>query len=83
MSKADNRAAARAFAAEQDRKRRAEAHAAAIKADLERLEELRRYLISGSRSRVPAFELIEAIDDYAEKLTGDRTALHAKNSSIG
>jgi hypothetical protein len=25
----------------------------------------------------------DAIDDYAEKLTGDRTALHAKSSSIG
>ncbi len=27
--------------------------------------------------------LIDAIDDYVEEVTGDRTALHAKSSSIG
>lgn len=27
--------------------------------------------------------MIDAIDDYAEQISGDRTALHAKSSSIG
>lgn len=83
MTKADNRAAARAFAAEQDAKRRLAIHADAVQADLEQLEKLRRYLITGLRSGVPSGDLVSAIDDYAEKLTGDRTALHAKSSSIG
>jgi len=51
--------------------------------DLKHLEALRRYLILGRRVAVPGRELIDAIDDYAEKLTGDRTTLHAKSSSIG
>jgi hypothetical protein len=28
-------------------------------------------------------DLIDAIDDYVEKLTSDRAALHARSSSIG
>jgi hypothetical protein len=28
-------------------------------------------------------DLIDAIDDYVGKLTGDRRALHAQNHSIG
>jgi hypothetical protein len=28
-------------------------------------------------------DLIDAIDDHAEKLTGDRRALHAPHHSIG
>lgn len=83
MTKAENRAAGRAFAAEQELKRRQAAHADAVKADLQQLAVLRRYLISGPRSGVPAQPLIAALDDYAGKLTGDWTALHAKSSSIG
>jgi hypothetical protein len=30
-----------------------------------------------------AADLISAIDDYVEKLTGDRTTLHAPRHSIG
>jgi hypothetical protein len=50
---------------------------------LEHLEALRKYLGFGRKVTVPGHDLIDAIDDYAEKLTGDRTALHAKSSSIG
>lgn len=83
MTKAENRAAARAFAADQDRKRREAIHADAVKADLQHLEALRRYLITGWRSGPRPQALIDALDDCAEHLTGDRTALHAKSSSIG
>jgi hypothetical protein len=62
---------------------REEAHAKAVAEDLEHLETLRRYLVSDRKVTVPGRDLIDAIDDYAEKLTGDRTALHAKSSSIG
>ena len=82
MTKTENRAAARAYAAEKEARRRAEAQADAIKADLEQLENLRRYLIMGWRSGPRPQALIAAIDDCAEQMTGDRTALHAKTSSI-
>lgn len=83
MTKTENRDAAKAYAAERDRQRRQAIHADAVKADLDQLAALRRYLITGKRAGVPADDLIAAIDAYAEKLTGDRTALHAKSSSIG
>lgn len=60
-----------------------ERRAAAIKQDMEQLDRLRRYLISGRQVHLPGRDLIDAIDDYVEKLTGDRTALHEKPSSIG
>ena len=60
-----------------------EAHAAAVAADLEEIRRLRRYLILGTKARLPATELLTAIDDYVEKLTGDRTTLHAPRHSIG
>ena len=37
----------------------------------------------GKKAGEPAHELIDAIDDYVQKLTGDRTALHAKNHKCG
>lgn len=83
MTKAENRAAAKAFATDQARKRRELAHTDAVRCDLQQLEALRSYLIFRKRTAVPARDLIEAIDDYVEKLTGDRTTLHAKSSSIG
>lgn len=83
MTKADNRAAAKAHAAEQQAKRHEAAHAEAIKADLDQLEALRRYLIAGWKSGPRPQALIDALDDTAGKLTGDRTALHARSSSIG
>lgn len=83
MTKTENRAAAKVFREEQESKRREAARQEAIKADLEHLEALRNYLISKRRSDVAADALIAAIDDYVEKLTGDRTTLHATHHSIG
>jgi hypothetical protein len=83
VTKAENRATAKAFHEEQERKRREEARAIAVAADLEQLDALRRYLIFHTKARVPARELIDAIDDYVEKLTGDRRTLHSQNHSIG
>ena len=83
MTKTENRAAARAYAQEKERRRCEEAHAEAVKADLAELDRLRKYLISGARSGVPARTLIEAIDDHVEKLTGDRGTLHGRAHSIG
>jgi hypothetical protein len=74
MTKAENRAAAKAYQEEKQRKWRDEAHAAAVAADLEQLAALRKYLIFGKKAGASAQDLIDAIDDYAEKLTGDRRA---------
>jgi hypothetical protein len=79
MTKAENRAAAKAYQEEKLRKWREEAHAAGVAADAA----LRKYLIFDRRVDVPGRDLIDAIDDYAEKLTGDRSALHAQHHSIG
>jgi hypothetical protein len=54
MTKAENRAAAKAFHEEQKRKRREQARAIAVDADLEQLDALRRYLIFHTKARVPA-----------------------------
>jgi hypothetical protein len=83
MTKAENRAAAKAFHQEQERRRREEAHALAVAADLDQLDKLRRYLIFDTKAREPARELINAIDNYVGKLTGDRRTLHGQNHSIG
>ena len=83
MTKAENRAAAKAFDEDRERKRREEWRAQAVAADLDQLDKLRRYLIFDTRAREPARELIDAIDDYVEKLTGDRRTLHSQNHSIG
>lgn len=83
MTKTENRAAAKAYQTEQEHKRRQDAHADAVKADLEQLEILRHYLVFHARSGVVIKPLVDAIDDHVEKLTGDRTSLHAKSSSIG
>jgi hypothetical protein len=63
---------------------KAENRAAGRAADLEALRVIRHYLIFEARNRGLAHERLRiAIDDYAEELTGDRTALHAKSASIG
>jgi hypothetical protein len=54
-----------------------------VAADLEQLAALRKYLIFDRKAGVSADSLIEAIDDYAEKLTGDRRMLHTQGHSIG
>jgi hypothetical protein len=83
MTKTENRAAAKAYQQEEERKRREEAHAANVAADLEQLRILRDYLIFKAKVRIPDDDLRKAIDDYVEKLTGDRRTLHAQNHSIG
>jgi hypothetical protein len=83
MTKAENRAAAKAYQEENQRKWREEAHAASVAADLEQLGALRKYLIFEWKAGVSADSLLDAIDDYAEQLTGDRRALHAQHHSIG
>ena len=54
----------------------------AVEAEFVELGRLRRYLI---RERTLGYvrPLIEAIDDYVEQITGDRTTLHTRNHSIG
>jgi hypothetical protein len=84
MTKAENRAAAKAWREERERKRREVEHAEDVKADLAELDRLRSYLIRGRRAFGPDAEKLQtAIDDYVEQLTGDRTALHTKPSGIG
>jgi hypothetical protein len=51
--------------------------------DLEQLRVLRHYLIFKRRVHIPYDDLSKAIDDYVEKLTGDRRTLHAQSHSIG
>lgn len=81
MTKAENRAAAKAWHEERQRQRAAEARAEAVKAELLELDRFRRYLMQSRLGHTRP--MIDAIDDYAEQISGDRTALHAKSSSIG
>jgi hypothetical protein len=83
MTKAENRAAAKAWHAEREAARRAIARADAAEVDLAELDRLRRYLIFNLRSSVDPHPLLDAIDDFAKKLTRDRTALHGHGHSIG
>lgn len=81
MTKAENRAAAKAWHEERQRQRAAEARAEAVKVELVELDRFRRYLMQSRLGHTRS--LIDAIDNYAEQITGDRTVLHAKSSSIG
>jgi hypothetical protein len=84
MTKTENRAAARAYAAEKQRRYQEEQERAGRATDLEALRVIRDYLIFKAKTRGHAHErLTVAIDDYAGEITGDRTALHAKPASIG
>ncbi|MEA2822340.1 MAG: hypothetical protein QOJ86_4344 [Bradyrhizobium sp.] len=84
MTKTENRAAGRAWAAEKRRRFEEEQNRAGRAADLEALRVIRDYLIFKAKNRGFAYERLKAaIDDYAEELTGDRNALHAKPASIG
>jgi hypothetical protein len=84
MTKAENRAAAKAYHQERMRKIDEEARARDIAADLAELDRLRRYLIFNRRAfGGDAEKLRSAIDDYVEQITGDRTTLHAKSAPIG
>ena len=82
MTKAENRAAAKAYHEEKMRELMKAIAADRVMADLAELGRLRDYLIKARTAGHPR-PVIEAIDDYVEQITGDRTALHAKSSSIG
>jgi hypothetical protein len=58
-------------------------HAQKVCEDLEQLRVLRDYLIFRRKVLMPYDDLTKAIDDYVEKLTGDRRTLHGQNHSIG
>jgi hypothetical protein len=84
MTKTENRAAARAYAAEKERRYQEERERAGRAADLEALRVFRDYLVLRAKTRGDAHERLRvAIDDYAGEITGDCTALHAKPASIG
>lgn len=84
MTKTENRAAARAYAAEKERRYQEQQDRAGRAADLEALRVIRDYLVFKARTRGDAHERLKAaIDDYAGEITGDRAALHAKPASIG
>jgi hypothetical protein len=83
MTKAENRAAAKAYHRQKMREMAQAIRKDRVDADLVELDRLRRYLIFKSESGEPRETLLSAIDDYVEALTGDRRALHGQNSSIG
>lgn len=83
MTKTANRAAAKAYQAEQRDKLQAEARQRAAAADLAELNRLRRYLIFNKQSAAPADDLVKAIDAFAERITGDPCALYERLHSIG
>lgn len=76
MTKAENRAAARAYQ-ELIHKLDEEAEAERVQADLTALDRLRRYLIFGRQARRgrDREKLVKIIDDYVEEMTGIGTAL--------
>jgi hypothetical protein len=83
MTKAENKAAARAYRQQKMREMAQQVHQERVNADLVELDRLRRYLIFKSESGGPREALPSAIDDYVEALTGDRRALHSESSGIG
>jgi hypothetical protein len=83
MTKAENRAAARAYRQQKLQEMAQSIRADRVRADLAALDELRQYLIFKCQTAGPRDRLIAAIDDYVEAVTGDRTALHARSSSAG
>jgi hypothetical protein len=56
MMKAENRAAAKAYQQEKERRWREEARTAAVTADLKELRRLRNYLIFNAKMRIPYYQ---------------------------
>ena len=75
MTKAENRAAAKAWHEERMRKLDEQAEAVRVKKDLAELDRLRRYLIFGTQARRGGNreKLMAAIDDYVEEMTDGRS----------
>ena len=83
MTKAENRAAAKAYHQQKMQELSDAIRNERIAADLAELDRLRNYLILKSQTNVPRKPLITAIDDYVEMLTGDRCKLHTRHHSAG
>jgi hypothetical protein len=83
MTKAENRAAAKAYHRQKLKEMADQIRAERIDADLVELGRLRHYLIFGSQTAVAREPLLTAIDDYVEALTGDRGKLQARPHSAG
>jgi hypothetical protein len=83
MTKAENRAAAKAWRDEWQRQAREEQHKADVAADIEKLTEFRWYVMLHRRVKeVDADPLIAAIEEHAERLTGEKGTLSLKGHSI-
>ena len=83
MTKAENRAAAKAWQEERQRQYREDQHKANVAADVEKLTEFRWYIMLHRKVMdVNADPLIAAIEEHAERLTGDKHALSLKSHSI-
>jgi hypothetical protein len=72
MTKTENRAAAKAYRQEKERRWREEAHAQAVAADLQELRRIRHYLIFNKKAGIPHHDLTKAIDDYVENSSLER-----------
>jgi hypothetical protein len=82
LSRVMSKAERKAYAKQIDEQRAAESHAIKVAEDLEALRVLRHYLVFKVKVRIPRDALMDAIDDYAGELTGDRTALHERGHCI-
>jgi hypothetical protein len=78
MTRKMNRTAAKGWADDRDRKRHEEAEAERLKDGLDALRRLRIHLLSNRRGDATQ-ALIDALDDYAGVLTGDRKVLWSDN----
>ena len=83
MTKAENRAAAKAYRQQKLQEMADRIRTERIDADLAELGRLRQYLIFESQMNAAREPLITAIDDYVEALTGDRCRPLARRHSAG
>lgn len=74
-----NRLASQQWADERDRKDREEADAKRLDGDLEALRKFRDHLLHNWRGE-PTQTIVDAVDDYAGFLTGNREALWAQDA---
>jgi hypothetical protein len=83
MTKAENRAAGKAWHEERQRRAREDQHRANVALDIEKLTEFRWYIKLHRKVReVDADPLIAAIEEHAERLTGEKRTLSLKAHSI-
>jgi hypothetical protein len=80
MTKAANRATAKTYISGREQQLQQEQRQKRLAVDLEVLGVMRGYLRHNSNPGSDT--LISAIDDYVERLTGDRTKLHTQGHGI-